>query len=132
MHGSLRSKRNKSKPFQCVYLIAQRKKKGLTGKVWKHTIMLCFESEKVKKLQSVWGSAPDPNGGAYSTPPYPLAVRFCPLAEPIQKGFPALVQMLHVFDQCMQCMGRSCTDDDGILISVLCLPNFDIGTFATL
>ena len=25
------------------------------------------------KLQSFWGSAPDPDGGAYSAPPYPLA-----------------------------------------------------------
>ena len=27
----------------------------------------------MRKLQSGWGSAPDPDGGAYSAPPYPLA-----------------------------------------------------------
>ena len=37
--------------------------------------MLCFVDEKLQKLQSGWGSAPDPDGGAYSTPPYPLAGR---------------------------------------------------------
>ena len=29
----------------------------------------------MQKLQSGWGSAPDPDGGAYSAPPYPLAGR---------------------------------------------------------
>ena len=37
--------------------------------------MLCFVDEKLQKLQSGWGSAPDPDGGAYSAPPYPLAGR---------------------------------------------------------
>ena len=37
--------------------------------------MLCFVDEKLQKLQSGWGSAPDPDGGAYSGPPYPLAGR---------------------------------------------------------
>ena len=33
----------------------------------------------MRKLQSGWGSAPDPDGGAYSAPPYPLAGGACPL-----------------------------------------------------
>ena len=37
--------------------------------------MLCFVDEKLQKLQSGWGFAPDPDGGAYSAPPYPLAGR---------------------------------------------------------
>ena len=37
--------------------------------------MLCFVAEKLQKLQSGWGSAPDPDGGAYSDPSYPLAGR---------------------------------------------------------
>ena len=37
--------------------------------------MLCFVDENMQKLQSGWGSAPDPDGGAYSAPPYPLAGR---------------------------------------------------------
>ena len=37
--------------------------------------MLCFVAEKLQKLQSGWGGAPDPDGGAYSAPPYPLAGR---------------------------------------------------------
>ena len=40
-----------------------------------YAIMLCFVDEKLQKLQSGWGSAPDPDGGAYSAPPYPLAGR---------------------------------------------------------
>ena len=28
----------------------------------------------IVKLQSFWGRAPDPDGGAYSAPPYPVAV----------------------------------------------------------
>ena len=38
-----------------------------------YAIMLCFVTLKVQNLQSGWGSAPDPDGGAYSAPPYPLA-----------------------------------------------------------
>ena len=37
--------------------------------------MLCFVAEKLQNLQSGWGSAPEPDGGAYSAPPYPLAGR---------------------------------------------------------
>ena len=37
--------------------------------------MLCFVAEKWQKLQSGWGSAPAPDGGAYSAPPYPHAGR---------------------------------------------------------
>ena len=40
-----------------------------------YAIMLRFVDEKLQKLQSGWGSAPDPDGGAYSAPPYPLAGR---------------------------------------------------------
>ena len=49
--------------------------------------MLCFLTSKVRKLRSGWGSAPDPYGGAYSAPQYPLAVSFHPLAGPILKSF---------------------------------------------
>ena len=36
---------------------------------------ICFVAEKLQKLQSGWGGAPDPDGGAYGAPPYPLAGR---------------------------------------------------------
>ena len=32
-----------------------------------------FHHWNIIKLQSFWGGAPDPDGGAYSAPPYPLA-----------------------------------------------------------
>ena len=32
-----------------------------------------FHDWNIIKSQSFWGSAPDPDGGAYSAPPYPLA-----------------------------------------------------------
>jgi len=34
--------------------------------------MLYFKAESIK-FDFCWGYAPDPNGGAYSTPPDPLA-----------------------------------------------------------
>ena len=40
-----------------------------------YAIMLGFVAEKLLKLQSGWGSAPDPDGGANSASPYPLAGR---------------------------------------------------------
>ena len=52
--------------------------------------MLCFVDEKLQKLQSGWGSAPDPDGGAYSAPPYPLAGREG--ATPPAAPTPALTQ----------------------------------------
>ena len=45
-------------------------------------IMLCFVAEKLQKLQSGWGSAPDPDGGAYSAPSYPLAGREGAMSPP--------------------------------------------------
>ena len=58
-----------------MYFIIQRKHKLGKGYPCFYTIMLCFVTEKLQKLQSGWGSAPDPDGGAYSAPPYPLAGR---------------------------------------------------------
>ena len=57
-----------------------------------YAIMLCFVTflKKLRKLQSGWGSAPDPDGGTYSAPTYPLAecVR-------IPCGTPPPSQILH-------------------------------------
>ena len=42
-----------------------------------------FFNAETLKLQSFWGSDPDPDGGTYSAPPYPLAGREgCPLPHP--------------------------------------------------
>ena len=56
-----------------MYFIIEREHK--LGYPCFYAIMLCFVAEKLQKLQSGWGSAPDPDGGAYSAPPYPLAGR---------------------------------------------------------
>ena len=56
-----------------MYFIIEREHK--LGYPCFYAIMLCFVDEKLQKLQSGWGSAPDPDGGAYSAPPYPLAGR---------------------------------------------------------
>ena len=56
-----------------MYFIIEREHK--LGYPSFYAIMLCFVAEKMQKLQSGWGSAPDPHGGAYSAPPYPLVGR---------------------------------------------------------
>ena len=56
-----------------MYFIIEREHK--LGYPCFYAIMLCFVDEKLQKLQSGWGSAPDPDRGAYSAPPYPLAGR---------------------------------------------------------
>ena len=56
-----------------MYFIIEREHK--LGYPCFYAIMLRFMAEKLQKLQSGWGGAPDPDGGAYSAPPYPLAGR---------------------------------------------------------
>ena len=36
-------------------------------------MQLCWRKSCNAKTDSFWGGAPDPDGGAYSAPPYPLA-----------------------------------------------------------
>ena len=56
-----------------MYFIIEREHK--LGYPCFYAIMLGFVAEKLLKLQSGWGSAPDPDGGANSASPYPLAGR---------------------------------------------------------
>ena len=58
-----------------MYFIIEREHKLGYIHVSMQLCMLCFVDENMQKLQSGWGGAPDPDGGAYSAPPYPLAGR---------------------------------------------------------
>ena len=81
---------NANKPFP---LVKWNESKHLYSQAWKFFVVLC-----IKQSLGSWGSAPDPNGGACSTPPYLLAGQqgVTPPAPSPGRGFLNFIQILHL------------------------------------